>query len=396
LKDKTKHALFFASLALIGLGLSACATTPSSGLATAVTDELTITDDPVLAGDSAARRGDYESALTHYLLAINAQESPDPEVWFRVGAVCTHIGKTEQALRAYLNVVELNPEHAGGQEGAGLELMALQAMDQARDYLVAAVTVDPQRWRSHNALGILADRDNDHAAAIEYFQAALAINSNSPMILNNIGYSRYLSGDLDQAARDFYRATGFRADYAPAWSNLGLVYARQGWYADAVNILSRATDKATAYNQAGYIALNNGDLADAEQLLSEAVRLSPSYYKAAYGNLDVVRARMRSEGVHQGISSPSPYSLSLTRFARQAEMPRNAIRAVLPAGLNVRGSGSTDAAVVGFLQSGDRVEVISDSQGWSYISYSSGVGSSQAIGWVLSRYLAAVPAVGEG
>ena len=393
MKDKTKHALFFASLALIGLGFSACATTPSSDLAAAVADEPAITDDPVRAGDNAARRGDYESALMHYLLAIDAEETPDPEVWFRVGAVCTRIGKTEQALQAYVAVVELNPEHAGGQEGAGLELMALQAMDQAHDYLVAAVTLDPQRWRSHNALGILADRDEDYAAAIEHYQAALAINSTSPVILNNVGYSRYLSGDLEQAARDFYRATELSADYAPAWSNLGLVYARQGWYADAVNILSRSMDKATAYNDAGYIALYNGDLADAEQLLSEAVRLSPTYYKVAYGNLDVVRTRMRGEGVYQGIG---PNSLRLTRFPGQVELPPNTIREVKPAGLNVRGSGSTDAAVVGFLHSGDHVEVISDSRGWSYISYPNGTGSSQAVGWVRSRYLAAVPIVGEG
>ena len=393
MKHKTKHALGFASLALIALGLSACATTPSSDFAAAGTDGFAITDDPVLAGDNAARRRDYESALTHYLLAISAQETPDPEVWFRVGAICTHIGRTEQALRAYLSVVALDPEHAGGQEGAGLELMALQAMDQARDHLVAAVTLDPQRWRSHNALGILADRDNDHAAAIEHYQTAMAINSTSPMILNNVGYSRYLSGDLEQAARDFYRATGLRTDYAPAWSNLGVVYARQGWYADAVNILSRATDKATAYNEVGYLALQNGDLADAEQLLSEAVRLSPTYYEAAYGNLDVVRARMRSEGVYQGIR---PNGLSLTRFARQAETPANAIRVVMPAGLNVRGSGSVDAAVVGSLQFGDRVEVISDSQGWSYISYANGAGSSRAVGWVRSRYLIAVPVAVEG
>ncbi len=393
MKDKTKHALFFASLALIGLGLSACATTPSSDVAAAVTDEPAITDDPVLAGDNAARRGDYESALMHYLVEIDAQETPDPEVWFRVGAVCTHVGKTEQALQAYLTVVELNPEHAGGQEGAGLELMALRSMDQARDYLVAAVRLDPQRWRSHNALGILADRDEDYAAAIEHYQAALAINSNSPVILNNVGYSRYLSGDLEQAARDFYRATELRVDYAPAWSNLGLVYARQGWYADAVNILSRTMEKATAFNDAGYIALHNGDLADAEQLLSEAVRLSPTYYKAAYGNLDVVRTRMRGEDVYQGIS---PNSLRLTRFPGQAVLPPNTIREVMPAGLNVRGSGSTDAAVVGFLHSGDHVEVISDSQGWSYIAYPNGAGSSQAVGWVRSRYLVAVPVVGEG
>ena len=75
-----------------------------------------------------------------------------------VGAVCSHTGKTEQALQAYLQVVALNPSHAGGQEGVGLEYMALQAMDRARPYLMAAVALDSKRWRAHNALGILADR----------------------------------------------------------------------------------------------------------------------------------------------------------------------------------------------------------------------------------------------
>ena len=390
MKNNTLHALLITSLALSGLGLSGCAATPSSE--TSAADELAVEEDPLLLGDNAARRGDYEAALTHYIVAIDAQETPDTEIWFRVGAVCTHIGKTEQALQAYLQVVDLNPEHAGGQEGAGLELMALQAMDRARDHLVAAVTLDPQRWRAHNGLGILADRKDDYAAAIEHYQAALAINTNSPMILNNVGYSRYLSGDLEQAARDFYRATELRPDYAPAWSNLGLVYARQGWYADAVNILNRSMDIATAYNSVGSVALSNGDLADAEQLLSEAVRLSPTYYEGAYRTLAVVRAKMRSEGAYQRIS---PDSLTPSRIAGQEEIASNETRTVMTAGLNVRGSGSADAAVVGFLESGDRVEVIRDSQGWSYVSYSHGLDSSQAIGWVRSRYLAAAPLLGE-
>jgi Flp pilus assembly protein TadD len=318
MKYNTLYSLLIASLALSGLGLSGCAATPSSEFSAA--DELAVDGDPVLLGDNAARRGDYEAALTHYIVAIDAQETPDPEVWFRVGAVCTHIGKRQQALQAYLQVVDLNPEHAGGQEGAGLELMGLQAMDQARDHLVAAVTLDPQRWRAHNGLGILADRNDDYAAAIEHYQTALAINTNSPMILNNVGYSRYLSGDLEQAARDFYRVTELRPDYTPAWSNLGLVYARQGWYADAVNILNRSMDIATAHNNVGSIALRNGDLADAEQLLSEAIRLSPTYYEGAYQNLAVVRARMRSEGAYQGIS---PNSLNRSRIAGQEEVAGN-------------------------------------------------------------------------
>jgi Flp pilus assembly protein TadD len=373
--------LFLTTFVSIGVALSGCATTSAADTETTVSVE-----ESVRSGDAAARDGDYEAALTSYLLAIDSQETPDPEIWFRVGAVCSHTGESEKALQAYLQVVALNPEHAGGQEGVGLEYMELQAMDQARDHLDAAVTLDPQRWRSHNALGILADRDGDYAAAIGHYEDALVINPVSPMILNNLGYSRYLSGDLEQAARDFYRATEIQADYTPAWSNLGRVYALQGWYADAVNILSRAIDDATAHNHVGYAALQNGDLADAEQLLSEAIRLSPMYYQTAHRNLDLVRAKIRSEGAGSGIN---PESLNMAPTSDSVEMSVKEVRTVITAGLNVRVADSVEAEIVGYLQSGDRVEVLRESQGWSYVSYPNGPDAPPAVGWARSRYLAA-------
>ncbi len=336
----TGKIIVSASFVILGMSLSGCATMGASTTESAHAEEPASVEASVLAGDRAARAGDYEAALTSYLLAIDSQETPDPEIWFRVGAVCTHIGKDEKALQAYLQVVALNPDHAGGQEGAGLAYMNLKAGNQARPYLVAAVTLDPRRWRAHNALGILADRREEYSAAIVHYETALEINPASPMIMNNLGYSRYLSGDLDQSARDFYQATQLDAGYTPAWSNLGLVYARQGWYTDAVNILSRATDKSTASNNVGYIALQNGDLADAEQLLSEAARLSPTYYQSAHQNLELVRARMRSEGMSSGIS---PETLGATRIGFAAGPSRKDVRAMNAPGLNVGGAGSVDA-----------------------------------------------------
>lgn len=294
MKNTTPFRIVLVMLAVSGL--TACATTPTSSFSDAVADDLALVDDPVREGDDAARRGDYEDALKSYLLAISTQEQPDPEVWYRIAAVCTHVGRTQQALRAYLEVLKIEPEHAGALEGAGLEYMELKATDEAIAHLTAAIAINPDLWRAHNALGIIADRENDHARAIDHFADALRINVNSPMILNNIGYSRYLSGNLEQAARDFYQATELQPDYMPAWSNLGLVYARQGWYSDAVNMLAKSLDKPVAYNNIGYIASENGDLREAEQLLSEAIRLSPTYYEAAYQNLATVRARIRVEG----------------------------------------------------------------------------------------------------
>jgi Flp pilus assembly protein TadD len=283
------HAFVLAGLLL---SIGGCASTGGSRAAS--TEALLTPQAAIAAGDEAARREDFERALAHYLRAVSTEETV--EGWLRVGAVCTKLGHSERALQAYLRVVALDPLHAEALEGAGLEYMALRNDAAARDHLTRVVELDPRRWRSHNALGVLADRAEDHTAAIAHYEAALEVNPQSPMLLNNLGYSRYLSGDLDQAARDIYAATRLNQNYKPAWSNLAMVYAHRGWYADAVGILARSTDKATAYNDIGYIAYRRGDLVESEQLLNEAVRLSPTYYETAYRNLESVRIKLRSQG----------------------------------------------------------------------------------------------------
>jgi Flp pilus assembly protein TadD len=243
------------------------------------------------AGDDAARRGDFEQALVHYLRALNFEETADS--WLRLAAAATQLRESSRALQAYLKVIELDPMRAEAFEGAGLEQLALGQNTDARELLARAAQLDPMRWRPHNGLGILADRAGDHIAAIEHYETALDLNPDSPAVLNNLGYSKYLAGELDEAARDFYRATQVDPNYEHAWSNLALVYAQRGWYFEAVETLSRVMDKATAHNDIGYLAYRRGDVAQSEMLLTEAVRLSPVYYETAHRNLAAIRSRMQ-------------------------------------------------------------------------------------------------------
>jgi len=295
-----------ATLVLVSGLLAACATAGSKD--PTPEDLAKLVERTINAGDEAARRGDFERALTHYLRALETEESLD--VWFRVGAASSQVGRSQGALLAYSKVLETDPLHAQAHEGSGLEHLALGDVEAAREHLSTTIALDPDRWRSHNALGILADQTGDYAAAMRHYETALAINPKSPMLLNNIGYSRYLSGDLDQAARDFYNVTRLYPDYEAAWTNLGIVYAQRRWYLDAVGILARVMDKAKAYNDVGYIAYRKGDLAEAERLLAEAVRVSPTYYLDANRNLEQVRARLqggpRNAAILQMPTGPSP------------------------------------------------------------------------------------------
>lgn len=281
-----------------------CATTGRPPAVAIPTAEQSVT-----AGDEAARRGELDRALAYYLRAIDiaaaadasadAEETPvilPAEIWLRVGAASEALDQRDRALNAYLKAVDLDPTLGEAHEGAGLDLLARGRASEAREHLTAAIRLEPRRWRSHNALGVLADQTGDYAGAIAHYQTALDLKPDSPMLINNIGYSRFLANDLDQAARDFYQATELDPNYKPAWSNLGMLYARRGWYADAVAILAKVTNEAKAHNDVGAIALERGDLAESERLLSEAVRLSPTYYATAHRNLQVVRSRMQAGG----------------------------------------------------------------------------------------------------
>ncbi len=73
-----------------------------------------------------------------------------------------------------------------------------------------------------------------------------------------------------------------------AWGNLGLVYASQGMYDDAISAYREILSEANVYNSVGQIAIDNGDLELARRYLDEAVRLSPVYFPQAQRNLELL------------------------------------------------------------------------------------------------------------
>ncbi len=272
------------------LTMTGCATTGGGGRDASASEVVPPAAESLAAGDEAARRGDFRRALIHYTQAASVESSVD--IWLRIGAASSRLDDSQRALDAYLRVIELEPTQIAALEGAGLASMALGDAVTAREYLNRVLQADSQRWRAHNALGTLDDEAGDHVSAIAHYEAALAVYPESPAVLNNLGYSRYLLKDLDQAARDLYAATQLDPDYDRAWANLALVYAHKGWYANAVDTLAEVADEAAAHNDVGFIAFERGDLEAAAELLEEAVRLSPVYFEMAQKNLAAVRGRM--------------------------------------------------------------------------------------------------------
>jgi Flp pilus assembly protein TadD len=341
------------------------------------------TEEIVAAGDAAFEQGDYSRAEFIFNQAVTLEDTPD--IWLKLGKTLTYLGNDSRAHQAYEKVLQLDSDNAIAHEKLGLLYIGARQVAPARKYLQRAIELDDARWGAHNALGVLADTERNYETAIAHYRAALTHNPESALLLTNLGYSHYLTGDLDRAEALYRTAIGIDASYSRPVTNLGLIYARRGDYDDAVVILRKVIQRPQAYNDVGYLAYQNGDLDAAAWLLSEAIRISPSYYERAYENLEKVqrefKRRPAAEDEVELIGARDQIKL---RDDREPEYRR--VDAVT---LNVRRTGSTKAPVVAYLRSDDSVEVLFDNGDWAFVGFGEGPTETRETGWVRSKYLVA-------
>jgi len=253
----------------------------------------TSADDARRQAAEAYAAGDLETALVMFVEAASL-DPQDSHSLYAIGAIHENRGNQEQAVRAYRRAVEVNPKHALAQQQLGAAQLRARDLDAAEASLNAALAADPKLWRAHDLLGVIADMREQHEEAIAHYSSAIALQPSEPSIVNNRGYSYYLSGDYDAAEADFRLALRIDQNYGRAWQNLGLVRARQQRYDEARGMMERVVPRHVAANDAGYIAMLNGDYPQARALFTDAISLSPRYYPTAVENLSKLDQRQSS------------------------------------------------------------------------------------------------------
>lgn len=203
------------------------------------------------------------------------------------------------------------------------------------------------------------------------------------MLMNNVGYSYYLAGNLQAATNWFDAAIQAEPGYELAIRNLALLYARQGWYPEAIDTFIKVVKKPEAYNDVGYIAMRNGDFDAAALMLTEAVRLSPTYYVTAYNNLEMLEEMKKRAGVREERGALAD-NISEVVFADDHETQT---LKVMPQALNVRAAPTGESEIIDYLKTGDPVQIILEKESWAFVSYRPQGVERDLTGWVKSRYL---------
>jgi tetratricopeptide (TPR) repeat protein len=311
-------------------------------------------------GDEAWRAGKLDLAVYLYVQSL-AFDASAPEPFLKIGAIHEKLGNRALAEKAYEFALEREPNNAAACERLGLLYLQSARANDAGVLFERAILLEPNRWASHNGLGILADRRKDYAAAIGHYNRALEIEPKAAPVMNNRGYSRFLAGDAVSAESDLKEAIRLGARDG-AWTNLGKVQANQARYADALESFLQEMDLPNAYNLLGEAAMERGDYDQARKYFESANHASPVYFESAQKNLGIVNERSK------GVAATAAASETLVVIVET----------------DVRANGT----IIGVVRRGDRVQVVEKTPGWARIRIPNPESAEDRVGWVPSTVLA--------
>lgn len=249
--------------------------------------DTTNTADALSKAYKAKVAGKLDLAQAYYISAYDSD--PDNiEILEEMADLYRQLNNNELELLSYSLILDKQPENIQIMERYGLLLIRLKKMSEAEQVLSKVIT-KAKSWKAYNGLGIIADMKEEHKKARLYFDKAGTISPDNPEILNNIGYSLYMEGEIKRAQGYFLWAIKINKMFKKAIYNYALTLARQRKYSEALAIFSKVMKIPNANNNTGYLAMKNGDYDKAEYYLQRAVKLSPKHYQKAYLNMEELR-----------------------------------------------------------------------------------------------------------
>jgi len=195
---------------------------------------LDIADQPIAAFNTVSKVIAVASLLLVSFLWLLA--------YGHIHLICAQISETRYprtAVNFATRALELNPSNDFAYLVRGTANFRAGNESGAFSDIQTYLTKHPDRTDSYETLGHICYFKKDYAAAIRYYTPAIRIQP-SLSLLNSRGYSEILIGEYSFAREDFQRALTIDNKYAPAYGNLGLLYAIDGSYDAAIENIEKS------------------------------------------------------------------------------------------------------------------------------------------------------------
>ncbi len=167
---------------------------------------------------------DFDASELAQVQALPPQPPPPPrerdsEVWFQKGLMLEETGApVEDAVEAYLQAVEFNPQAAGALVNLGTIRYRLRQFREAEDYYTRALEADPHYALAHFNLGNLHDERGNLGEAQNCYEAALRINPRYGDAHFNLALLCERRGDALRAVHHW--KAYLRIDNSSSWADI--------------------------------------------------------------------------------------------------------------------------------------------------------------------------------
>jgi tetratricopeptide (TPR) repeat protein len=230
----------------------------------------------------------FKGADTDYAVGRN---------YLSLGSVFFERGYAETSESFFRRALQDDPASAEALYGLGSVYLQREKLKEARESFERALQLQssypgtiPNVW---NNLGILSAREGNTAAAIDFFQHALQIDSAHRIALLNLGNAYRQRKDWPAAKNTLQRALELEPDDPEANYSVGMVCAQLDEPDRAYEYLKRAIALRPVYpealNNLGVLYLRTKRPHEAIQSFDESIRVAPEYDQS-YLNLARVYA----------------------------------------------------------------------------------------------------------
>ncbi len=276
------------ALVLIGAAVTGCTSDPTSFLQAPAAEahDLSVLAPGFADPDREIAPEALQRAVASLRMILRADPSNE-DAQVNLGEVYLRLGQPSEAMSQFTAALASSAAHAPvAKQGVGLAFLKLGDRDSARKYLGEAVASDPTLWRAHLGLGQIADQTRDWVAAEAAYQAALVLKPRAAAH-NNLGLSYARQRRYDEAIEQFQASLALKQDPIVR-TNLRFAHAMKGDYLSALVGVAKE-NLPDALNNVGYAAMLRGDFDAAEAYFTRAIEASASHHRIAADNLQLLK-----------------------------------------------------------------------------------------------------------
>jgi Flp pilus assembly protein TadD len=214
---------------------------------TAPTEEKKVDVEPTLrqAAMISERTANYSEAAQHYA-ALHSRHPEDKTITLALARNLRFSGKPQQAIAVINSTTANQTLDAITLLELGKDYLAADQLNLAKPTLERAKAAAPLNWEILSSLGVVYDYDDQYQQAQQQYDAALFIDPDNPVVLNNKALSLAQAGKLDEAVDTMQQAVNQPSANAQTRQNLALLMALKGDAAAAERLARKDLPPAVA------------------------------------------------------------------------------------------------------------------------------------------------------